>query len=298
MVFLFNSRINETDYNGRVIDHELLESKTLQERLGFEKMLSKKKKRVHNHSWESDPFRLVEPSKSTPPFKVCISQKAMITIDFHSHLAHTEVIGLFGGSFDLTNKTLSIEIAYPCNSVSTSIQCEMDPISEMKAREYFIELGIRVVGWYHSHPTFVPDPSIRDIENQAAYQCLFRREDGIEPFIGAIVNPYHENQISRISFVGISDIWSCDGFRVPYSYDVGLIEFCDIDVLIGELESLLERYNDYEHKIDMSETFLQVGETQISRLDKMVASLDSHLGEMEMEKRFGFLNQIRELFQS
>ena len=30
--------------------------------------------------------------------------------------------------------------------------------------------GYLTVGWYHSHPTFVPDPSVRDIENQSVYQ--------------------------------------------------------------------------------------------------------------------------------
>ena len=46
----------------------------------------------------------------------------------------------------------------------------MDPTSEMKAREVFAEKGYSVVGWYHSHPTFEPHPSIRDIENQTSYQ--------------------------------------------------------------------------------------------------------------------------------
>jgi proteasome lid subunit RPN8/RPN11 len=51
----------------------------------------------------------------------------------------------------------------------------MDPVSEMAAREVFEKRGLNVVGWYHSHPTFEPDPSIRDIENQASYQVLFIR---------------------------------------------------------------------------------------------------------------------------
>lgn len=28
----------------------------------------------------------------------------------------------------------------------------------------------QVVGWYHSHPTFTPEPSLVDIENQRNYQ--------------------------------------------------------------------------------------------------------------------------------
>lgn len=46
----------------------------------------------------------------------------------------------------------------------------MDPASEVAARELFGQKGLDVVGWYHSHPTFEPQPSIRDIENQTSYQ--------------------------------------------------------------------------------------------------------------------------------
>lgn len=48
----------------------------------------------------------------------------------------------------------------------------MDPVSEMAAREVFEQKGLHVVGWYHSHPTFEPEPSIRDIENQTSYQVI------------------------------------------------------------------------------------------------------------------------------
>ena len=48
----------------------------------------------------------------------------------------------------------------------------MDPESEMKAREVFAHKGLSVVGWYHSHPTFEPNPSVRDIEYQQLYQVI------------------------------------------------------------------------------------------------------------------------------
>ena len=48
----------------------------------------------------------------------------------------------------------------------------MDPESEMKAREVFARKGLSVVGWYHSHPTFEPNPSVRDIEYQRLYQVI------------------------------------------------------------------------------------------------------------------------------
>ena len=91
-------------------------------------------------------------------------------MDFHSHLAQTEIIGLLGGKYQPQQHVLLIESVFPCNSLSTGVQCEMDPESEMKARDVFAEQGLEVVGWYHSHPTFEPNPSIRDIENEVAYQ--------------------------------------------------------------------------------------------------------------------------------
>ena len=95
-------------------------------------------------------------------------------MDFHSHMAHTEIIGLLGGTLDPEKRILYVTEAFPCHSLSTGIQCEMDPVSEMHAREIFAQKGLTTVGWYHSHPTFDPNPSVRDIENQTAYQvCVF-----------------------------------------------------------------------------------------------------------------------------
>lgn len=114
-------------------------------------------------------------------------------MDFHSHLVRSEVIGLLGGMYYEETKTIKITVAIPCNSNSTGIQCEMDPLSEMDARDVLNKLKLTVVGWYHSHPTFNPSPSLRDIENQSNYQKLFSRSDNIEPFIGVIVSPFIPN---------------------------------------------------------------------------------------------------------
>lgn len=81
----------------------------------------------------------------------------------------------------------------------------MDPKSEIRVREAINNAGMRVVGWYHSHPSFAPDPSFRDIETQANYQLLFRDHlHHIEPFIGLIIQPFdiqqkRESAISKAS---------------------------------------------------------------------------------------------------
>jgi hypothetical protein len=68
------------------------------------------------------------------------------------------------------------------------INVEMDPTSECEVRQEIADRQLQIVGWYHSHPTFLPDPSLVDIENQRNYQHLFRDDQcNEEPFVGAIV---------------------------------------------------------------------------------------------------------------
>lgn len=50
----------------------------------------------------------------------------------------------------------------------------MDPVSQTQASETLALRGYSVIGWYHSHPAFDPNPSLRDIDTQAKYQvCLY-----------------------------------------------------------------------------------------------------------------------------
>ena len=71
---------------------------------------------------------------------------------------------------------------------------EMDPVSELVVRDVIKTHAMDVVGWYHSHPRFVAEPSVTDIENQRSYQSLFHDEAlGLAPFIGLIVGTYDTN---------------------------------------------------------------------------------------------------------
>ncbi|PIA19204.1 hypothetical protein COEREDRAFT_79164 [Coemansia reversa NRRL 1564] len=128
------------------------------------------------------------------PFKLVAHTNAQLAMDFHAHLMLSEVIGLLGGRWDAKTRVLTVTRAFPCTALETSdahTNVEMDPESELVVRSQIIDAGLRVVGWYHSHPTFRPDPSIIDIENQTSYQALFRdSESSEEPFVGAIVSPY------------------------------------------------------------------------------------------------------------
>ena len=55
-------------------------------------------------------------------------------MDTHAHMSKTEVIGLLGGRFSPGRSEgseegdqLRITMAVPCESLSTGMQCEMDP---------------------------------------------------------------------------------------------------------------------------------------------------------------------------
>jgi proteasome lid subunit RPN8/RPN11 len=82
--------------------------------------------------------------------------------------------------------------AFPCASVVAGPDhVEMDPASELAVRHAIDARGHAVVGWYHSHPRFRPDPSLEDVRTQRAYQSLFRddQDTRLEPFVGLIVGP-------------------------------------------------------------------------------------------------------------
>jgi len=92
----------------------------------------------------------------------------------------------------LSLPALSIARVYPCKSlVAGPDNVEMDPESEMDVRNRIMDSDLQIVGWYHSHPYFQPDPSVVDVHNQANYQQLFQDEAvRDEPFVGLIVGTY------------------------------------------------------------------------------------------------------------
>ncbi|KAL0082314.1 Homeodomain-like DNA binding domain-containing transcription factor [Phycomyces blakesleeanus] len=245
-----------------------------------------------------DPFQLVPVGYHTDyypaPFVVEIQNQALLVMDFHAHLAYTEIIGLMGGSFVEEDgvKKLKVSAVFPCQSVSTGIQCEMNPESEMEAREVFAQKQLSVVGWYHSHPTFEPHPSIRDIENQTVYQTLFRSENGDEPFIGVIITPYDpENltDISKIEYLHISKQWSsAHTYRIPFACRRKVIQSQLNDETMGQLEKLVEDFKNYEHKINMSSEF-----GQKSRLEKLLGSLEMHIELEDKKEQKAFMDKIR-----
>jgi proteasome lid subunit RPN8/RPN11 len=111
------------------------------------------------------------PLEDVQPFSVRVSPDATFLADLHAHLCEAEIIGFLGGHYSAEERCLYIQAAFPCKSTdrqdSGQTDVEMDPVSQIYAKEAIDTHDMSVVGWYHSHPTFQPDPSVTDIENQA-----------------------------------------------------------------------------------------------------------------------------------
>jgi len=144
----------------------------------------------------SSRFRKDLEADTVQPFAVRVSPDVPFIVDLHAHLCTSEIIGLLGGVYSKEEKCLFIQSAFPCPAYdSGNTDVEMDPVGQTRATEAISNLGLSVVGWYHSHPTFQPEPSITDIDNQAIYQQLFQSEVGNEggsvcPFVGLIAGTY------------------------------------------------------------------------------------------------------------
>ena len=135
----------------------------------------------------------------SPPFSVVIHSYALVTFDIHSHTSYGEVMGLLGGYHDPLAKKVHVTIAVPTKSSSSGIECDMCPISQNAACIKIHESGVQVVGWYHSHPTFPPNPSVQDIETQTQMQEWFAKQGA--PFLGIIISPFCPTNVNESSHI-------------------------------------------------------------------------------------------------
>lgn len=167
------------------------------------------KSNLHQHllvvpQFYDDPLAGLQSGVGAQPFKVKVHPQVGLLTDIHSHLCEAEVIGLLAGKWDPAAKCLYVQSPFPCTSTSRhddgSTDVELDPVAELQVREVIQQLGLQVVGWYHSHPKFRPDPSVTDIHNQQQYQKLLRDEaNDQEPFIGLIVSTFDSGLPTAVS---------------------------------------------------------------------------------------------------
>ncbi|XP_038376260.1 deubiquitinase MYSM1 isoform X2 [Canis lupus baileyi] len=250
-----------------------------------------------------DPFQLIPcnffSEEKQEPFQVKVASEALLIMDLHAHVSMAEVIGLLGGRYSEVDKVVEVCAAEPCNSLSTGLQCEMDPVSQTQASETLAVRGYSVIGWYHSHPAFDPNPSLRDIDTQAKYQSYFSR--GGAKFIGMIVSPYNQNNplpYSQITCLVISDEISSDGsYRLPYKFEVQqMLEEPQWGLVFEKTRWIIEKYR-LSHSVPMDKIFHR--DSDLTCLQKLLECLRKTLSKVTncfiAEE---FLTQIENLFLS
>ncbi|XP_066928133.1 MPN domain-containing protein-like [Clytia hemisphaerica] len=141
----------------------------------------------------SDPTTLVECAQFTStgkiqPFSITISTSALLLIDFHCHLTTSEVSGYLAGKWDSARQHIRVTQSFPCKYHNDSSDQQVQA-AENQIRDEIERNGLMLVGWYHSHPFWQPDPSIHDIDSQLQYQKVLK-DRHYEPCVGLIVSPY------------------------------------------------------------------------------------------------------------
>nr|XP_023960656.1 deubiquitinase MYSM1 isoform X4 [Chrysemys picta bellii] len=291
------------DLEGQTFEH--LSAEELARRREEEKLKPAKPSKGSRQIKSSfDPFQLIPccffTEEKREPFQVKVASEALLIMDLHAHVSMAEVIGLLGGRYSEADRIVEICAAEPCNSLSTGLQCEMDPVSQTQASETLAVRGYSVIGWYHSHPAFDPNPSIRDIDTQAKYQSYFSR--GGAMFIGMIISPYNRNNplpYSQITCLVISDEISSDGsYRLPYKFEVHqMLEEPQWELVFEKTRWIIEKYRLSHSSVPMDKIFHR--DSDLTCLQKLLECMRKTLGKVTncfiAEE---FLTQIENLFLS
>ncbi|XP_039590661.1 histone H2A deubiquitinase MYSM1 isoform X1 [Polypterus senegalus] len=251
-----------------------------------------------------DPFQLIPcqsfGEETQEPFQVLVAPEALVVMDMHSHVSMGEVIGLLGGKYSESERILKINAAEPCHSLSTGLQCEMDPVSQTQASEALERRGYSVVGWYHSHPAFDPNPSLRDIDTQAKFQTYFTR--GGAQFIGMIISPYNPTNVSPHSQVTClivsEELNPTASHRLPFKFEVQpAAAEPDWSEVLKKAQWITEKYSLAQGSVPMDRIFHKASD--MTCLEKMLASMRKSLDPLlDVNLTGAYLAQIEMLFKS
>nr|CAG4636814.1 EOG090X020Z [Ceriodaphnia reticulata]SVE72796.1 EOG090X020Z [Ceriodaphnia reticulata] len=125
------------------------------------------------------------------PFLISLSTAALVVMDVHCSLTHSEVVGYLAGMWDMNTNTLTIKQAFPC--LSRLADGKRGQATEVKISQSIESSGLSLIGWYHSHPSSPPTPTVQDIDSQLEYQLKLKGtgEQGYRPCVGMISSPFH-----------------------------------------------------------------------------------------------------------
>lgn len=127
------------------------------------------------------------------PFLINIASSVTLLIDFHCHLTTSEVCGYLGGTWDFNTHHLNITHSFPL--LNSRFDREKSSDCEYEIQKAMLEKNVQLVGWYHSHPQFSPQPTLRDCDKQMDYQIKLRgtSDTTYTPCVGLILSSYDED---------------------------------------------------------------------------------------------------------
>ncbi|VEN42502.1 unnamed protein product [Callosobruchus maculatus] len=213
------------------------------------------------------PFTVEKPQ----PFKVKMNLATLLTIDFHAHAWLTEVMGLVAGSWVPQENLLKITHYEPClNIASSTTHCDMCPISQAEAADFIHKKRLDILGWFHSHPTFAPEPSQQDMDTQMVVQRWIGHG---KPCIGVILSPFSLNGALIASPFRCLIVDQKENFEdqfVPYKFKVDIDS--DTFELVPFLEDLKRVHKagvgcSNERRVDFTKPYYK--DSKLSFLDKV-----------------------------
>ena len=233
------------------------------------------------------------------PIILRVAPKVEAVIDFHAHLCYNEVTGVLLGT-SLANH-VNVMMALPMETVVE----DGTPVAKLAMNSSGLEkqilkaknkLGdVQIVGYYHSHPDFAPQPTIIDTV-YAARETLAMRESG-GPCIQCIISPYNKDaqaeDIAPVSWYHVSvpdtidtipdntlpESLGCVPYRLVYSTFLGDNEdLCDVASLQKTIEHLAKMYAPSRDRVNIEGLWRKTEEGQVVlRLRKLIRSFEAKL---------------------
>lgn len=242
---------------------------------------------------ESVPFTSVG---KIQPFLLSVSSSTILLMDFHCHLTNNEVCGYLGGTWDINAHNLSITHAFPCRN--SRFDRDKAAMCELQIQKLMVKKNLHLVGWYHSHPRFPVQPTLRDCDAQLEYQIKMRgpTEASYTPCVGFICSPY--NDVNNALESSILSFWVLPppenrpaeyGRPMLMSYSLVQDETLSEDIK-EEMMLTVDYYKQFNRELI---NFMGIYKNEVSYIDKLKKTLAPKL---PLDSRSGhFWNWIREL---
>lgn len=222
-------------------------------------------------------------SEDSQKFMVKLNLATLLHMDFHAHSSTSEVMGLLGGYWFPDTNILKIVHYEPCkNQAGSTTHCDMCPVSQARASSIINNMDLTILGWFHSHPTFAPEPSQQDLDTQRLVQKWIGQD---KPCIGIILSPFTRR--------GTSSPWTCmtvenfgnNEIYLPYKLETEIVyDDFDLESFLTQLKCIYNfLYLDAEESganILFSDKYFE--DLSISYMEKFLTSASATLQKIPL----------------